>query len=1402
MKRLLILAVCVLSVFLLFFVNLSSNVSEASAQIVPRTLKGRAGMYHLLTFPTRFIPYRTLDNNLGAPNVPIALIKSTTQEVLGTTSTDGFGEFSITADMDCRFSYLIQVTLPINVPGGTFQDVISIPINTSFCSEPYEHVTILGHELRWAGAPLGPFAGEGSDEGWGNPSCKIRVGLPVNVTNGNMYLSHTDYILPGKGDAIDITRSYNSASTKTGIFGSGWATKYDENLTIHDPDTNSIRLSMSDGRAVYFERADANSPYLPATEGFYAQIALNTDGTHTVTFQDGRKHHFSSSGKLLWLKDRNGFQTTLAYTSGNLSSITDAFGRVLTVTMNSGQVTQISDSLGAVATYSYNTDETLDLVTYPDGSKYEFEYETVGGRPVITEVKDALGNLLEGHEYDSQGRAITSEKDGGIEKFTLEYVDFQTTVVTDALERTTTYVFNNDRGRGMLYQRTGGCGCGNGAQSETYFYDGNLNVIKEVDALGRHTTYTYDDNGNVLTKTTPIGTATYTYNAFSQVLTIEDAMGGIWTNTYDTDGNLLTTTDPLNHTSTITYTSLGLPETVTDARNNTTTFDYDSSGRLEQVTDADGNETDFDYDARARITSVTNALNETTEFEYDTRNRLKKVTNPDSHFISYGYDTAGRRTSVTDERGHTSTFVYDDAYRLREITDALSHTTTLDYDLMSNMTSRTDALGNITDMEYDNFNRLKKVIYPPAFSEATRLEESYAYDEVGNVTKKTDTAGRETNYRYDIGNRMDRITDALNYATNFTYNARSQMTKIKDALNNEYTFTYDALGRKLSQTRANTTMSYEYDENGNLSERTDHNGQVTNYTYDVLDRLTNVVYAGSANYAVYAYDDLSRLTSAENQNGTVSTAYDNRGRVVSVTDVFGHVVEYAYDAAGNRIRLDLDSNTHTSYAYDEANRLTTLTDEFSNDYTFAHDAVNRLITKTLPNDVVTTYTYDGMSRLTNLKHDNSSGTLFDNQYGYNSANQIDQIGDLTQTRDFSYDFVDRLTDVSASSSPLESYAYDSVGNRTAYTHNPFNRTMAANGIAYTYDNNGNRSTKRVPIGGGGPMSTDRETTDYDWDEENRLVSLHIENNVNSDQTNATYKYDALGRRIKKTVADEETQFIYDGEDVVKDMVDPGDFSIIETYYQNGRGIDKKLRVGASGYVLEDHLGSTLALTKASGSIIDSTEYDSFGNATNPSFPTRYQFTGREFESASGLQYSRARWYDPQIGRFISEDPIGFGGGDINLYGYVGNNPQNRIDPSGNIALPFLFPNKTPEDECPKECKDEEQEIRNAFEESVRNMTERGQRMDPAALNGIQGTYAMLTGGTAYLSCYEQACALINDLKPKNYANYSFELEQSTIPFTDWHPHSWVRARPVNPKCKSIKLDPWKNRIGEDLILLL
>jgi len=239
--------------------------------------------------------------------------------------------------------------------------------------------------------------------------------------------------------------------------------------------------------------------------------------------------------------------------------------------------------------------------------------------------------------------------------------------------------------------------------------------------------------------------------------------------------------------------------------------------------------------------------------------------------------------------------------------------------------------------------------------------------------------------------------------------------------------------------------------------------------------------------------------------------------------------------------------------------------------------------------------------------------------------------------------------------PAENYSYDGVGNRTAshlsatYSYQGINKLTSTANATYSYDNNGNLISKTDASG----------TQTLVYDEENRLTQVAPPNGVT-----VNYKYDGLGRRIQRTSsAGANERYVFDGEDVLIDL--NADWSVATTYL-NDLGVDRHLRQSNSttgvSYFLTDHLRSTSALTDATGNLIEQISYDSFGNSAG-SARTRYGFTGRERDPDTGLTFSRARWYDPELGRFMSQDPIRFLGG-INWYEYVDNNPLSWIDPFG------------------------------------------------------------------------------------------------------------------------------------------
>lgn len=408
--------------------------------------------------------------------------------------------------------------------------------------------------------------------------------------------------------------------------------------------------------------------------------------------------------------------------------------------------------------------------------------------------------------------------------------------------------------------------------------------------------------------------------------------------------------------------------------------------------------------------------------------------------------------------------------------------------------------------------------------------------------------------------------------------------------------------------------------------------------------------------ATYSYMVTGQLQSATNENGTVYLGYDSRYRVNSVFDPFNYGVSYNYDAVGNRTKLSLNGATYATYTYDAANRLANLADGGGQNFPHTYDAANRLTSRTAPNGVTTSYSYDGLNRLLALTHTAGAATLIANQYQYNEAGDLTNWVNASGNHAYGYDLLNRLTTAAHTSQPAESYTYDVVGNRTAsqssaaYSYQPFNRLTATDAASYSYDNNGNLISKTDGTG----------TTTFTWSEENRLTQVSLPTGVT-----VNYKYDALGRRIQRTTsAGANERYVYDGREVLLDL--NADWTVQDTYL-NDLGIDNHLRQtsAATGmsYFLADHLGSTSGLADSAGNLAEQISYDSFGNGAG-SARTRYGYAGRERDADTGLYYYRARFYDPQMGRFIAEDPIGFAGGDVNWFGYVWSNPLKYSDPTG------------------------------------------------------------------------------------------------------------------------------------------
>jgi RHS repeat-associated protein len=349
--------------------------------------------------------------------------------------------------------------------------------------------------------------------------------------------------------------------------------------------------------------------------------------------------------------------------------------------------------------------------------------------------------------------------------------------------------------------------------------------------------------------------------------------------------------------------------------------------------------------------------------------------------------------------------------------------------------------------------------------------------------------------------------------------------------------------------------------------------------------------------------------------GTITRTYDGLDRLLTETTPNG-TVTYTYDAAGRRATLAVPGQATISYGYDAADRLTSIT-QGSAVTTFEYDTANRRTQLTQPNGVKTEYAYDAASRLTGLAYTLGSNTLGTLTYGYDAASQRATVGG-TWAR-------------TVIPTAVSSATYDAANQQTAF-----------NGQAQSHDQNGN-------LTGDG-------TNTYTWDARNRLASI-------AGPTAASFVYDPLGRRQRKTVDGVITDFVYDGLNPVKATVGGTTVDLL-----TGLGIDEYLTRTSGGtpeYFLGEALGSTVGLVDGTGAVATEYSYEPFGAATasGTSSSNELGYTGRE-DDGTGLYYYRARYYHPGLQRFISEDPIDISYGDPNLYVYVGNAPMGFVDPLG------------------------------------------------------------------------------------------------------------------------------------------
>ncbi len=783
-----------------------------------------------------------------------------------------------------------------------------------------------------------------------------------------------------------------------------------------------------------------------------------------------------------------------------------------------------------------------------------------------------------------------------------------------------------------------------------YVYDEHANLVECLDPMGGSIRYTYKPFAEadfLLTRVSDNGVQTLaaSYDADGRVAGYEEA-GRAYTYAYTTPTMITKTETSSGEATHYGLDAHGLVFAIVHSDGSREKEDYDGETRTAVVTDRGGNVTSKTFDERHRLLKEVDQSGNETRYEYEGKNpHPVKVVAPEGERV-FEYDTRGNVVRVV--QGEERLFAFE-------------------YDERGNLLKSTDAAGNETRFEYDDASRL--VALTDALGATTR----YAYDRSGRQSAATDAEGRKTTLSYDACDRLVGSLDAEGGVLGFAYDRGGNLLGITDASGNETRYGYDALGNIASQRRSDGRVrSFEYLPGGLVRRIVREDGSEVALEYDTNGNPVSIDYAGER--VRFAYDSMGNLTEATDASGTVAYHYDAHAHPVTETQR-GIDVDRRYDKATGKQEALSFLGRSVSYERDGNGRLAALKTP-AQTIAFSRDKSGLLAERGYPNATKETFAYDEGYNLTALE-------TADRSFAY----AHDQTGLLTEKNgeSFVYDRSGRLTQ-----SPREAFEYDHAGNVVG-EHNRYDtlnyRLMENETHSFGYDARGNLTSKR--------HKRTNETTRYTFDNLDRLVEVLTSDSEGNPLKHFVFAYDALGRRISKTEDGLTMRYLYDRANIVAILDEENE--VLATIIHD-EGTDQPLSITVHDkpedpeafnalsedeqFIAElqlqrtywyhrDHQGSIVALTDKNGEIVESFIYDdAYGkildhHKTEETF-NPYGYTAREYD-APDLYYYRARYYDPNTARFLSEDPIEFLSGDFNFYRYVGNDPVNFIDPLGLAA---------------------------------------------------------------------------------------------------------------------------------------
>ena len=856
-----------------------------------------------------------------------------------------------------------------------------------------------------------------------------------------------------------------------------------------------------------------------------------------------------------------------------------------------------------------------------------------------------------------------------------------------------------------------------------YRYDAAGNMVQTEDAAGAVKHFHYDDH--LLVKlTNQSGMSFYwEYEGRGDDARCIHTWGdeGIleyWTQ-YE-EGHTITR-NSLGHTTEYFYDNQKLIYKIIDANGGVTRQVYNEYGELQVIINPEGGSVQYQYNHFGKVIKRINENEESGLYKYDDRLNLVSATSPGGMSMSWTYDEQNRLVQRRNASGNTVGYEYEGRH-LKKITNHKRQDFTLhysqqndlirlvypngleeqwDYDEMGNATAYVDVRGNTTLYKYDAAGQVIQLKEPDG------NVHDFAYDVAGNLIKASDDS-HQVSFEYGALGILRR-REQNNHTVHFNYDTELQLRSIVNEGGEMYKFGLDALGNVVSEWGFDgLNRRYLRDGNGRVTKIFRPAEKWTLYDYDSVGNIVREEHSDNS-LAAYKYDADSRLTEAFNEVGHIKLQRDKAGRVVK--DVQGnYFVAKRYDRDGNCIHTGSSLGADIHNVFDEWGALQHIKAQSGSEAWEAgilRDETGLELHRQLSGGVSVQLDRDKLGRVIRRSIGAKNIEQNRNRYEWGKGNKLNRIVNESgkASVDFRYDEFDNLVSAAYTDKKETETIYrvpDKIGNlfktkdRSDRTYGKGGRLLEDDTYTYYYDAEGNLVFKEFRISKS-KATIQKETIEkelhlqlthsgigwqYHWSGNGMLSKI-----TNPHGGEIEFSYDPLGRRTAKTVKEKVVRYVWSGnvllhewnyfgkypsaksidEEGIKEVKEPAENVVTWVYEENGFVPVAKISEGKSYSLVSDYAGRPTHCYNQEGKIVWECEYDIYGGQRKLSgdkcfIPFR-QLGQYEDEESCGLYYNRLRYYDSNIGGYISQDPIGLESNNQTLYSYV-NDPNKKADKFG------------------------------------------------------------------------------------------------------------------------------------------